>query len=70
EAFYISSLAAPGSTLTVAAPVPIRSGDRVTMLGYARPLDWDVSGGALRITVPKAAQRAGQYAWVFKIAWQ
>jgi alpha-L-fucosidase len=70
QAFYISSLEAPGDRLTVSAPVPIRPGDQVTMLGYSRALDWDVSGGALRIDVPKAAQRAGQYAWVFKITWQ
>src|SRR6059058_5686202 len=68
--FYIHSLEAPGDRLTVSAPVPIRPGDQVTMLGYSRALDWDVSGGALRIDVPKAAQRAGQYAWVFKITWQ
>ena len=49
--------------------MPIRPGDRVTMLGYPRPLDWSVSGGALRISVPAAAQRAGQYAWVFKVTW-
>ena len=69
EAFYIHSFEQPGPTLSVAAPVPIRPGDRVTMLGYPRPLDWSVSGGALRISVPAAAQRAGQYAWVFKVTW-
>jgi alpha-L-fucosidase len=70
DAFYIHSLEAPGSVLTVAAPVPIRSGDRVSMLGYHRPLDWTIRNGALVIDVPKAAQRAGRYAWVFKIDWQ
>ena len=71
EAFYISSLVPPGSRLTVAAPVPIRNGDRVTMLGYhGRPLDWRLQGGSLVIDVPPAAQQAGRYAWVFKIDWR
>ena len=70
EAFYIASLDKPGAKLTVAAPVPIRSGDTVTMLGYPRPLDWAISNGALVIDVPSAAARAGKYAWVFKINWQ
>jgi alpha-L-fucosidase len=70
EAFYISSLDQPGDRLIVEAPVPIKSGDRVTMLGYQRPLDWTITNGALVIDVPKAAQRAGQYAWVFKIDWR
>jgi alpha-L-fucosidase len=70
EAFYISSLDAPGDRLTVEAPVPVRSGDRITMLGYHRPLDWTIKNGALVIDVPKAAQRAGRYAWVFKIDWR
>jgi alpha-L-fucosidase len=69
EAFYIASLDQPGSKLVVEAPVPIRSGDRVTMLGYPRPLDWTMSNGSLVIDVPRAAARAGQYAWVFKISW-
>lgn len=70
KAFYIHSLTAPGSKLTVEAPVPIRSGDKVTMLGYHRPLTWTVSNGALVIDVPEAARKAGQYVWVFKVAWQ
>jgi alpha-L-fucosidase len=70
EAFYIASLDQPGSKLTVAAPVPIRPGDQVTMLGYPRPLDWTVSSGSLVIDVPSAAARAGKYAWVFKISWR
>ena len=70
EAFYISSLDQPGDQLTVAAPVPIKPGDRVTMLGYHRPLDWTISNGSLVIDVPKVAQRAGRYAWVFKVDWR
>ncbi|GHJ37135.1 alpha-L-fucosidase [Streptomyces sp. TS71-3] len=69
EAFYVSSLADPGSKLVVQAPVPIRKGDKVTMLGHGRPLDWEFDGGTLTVQVPPAARAAGRYAWVFKIAW-
>jgi alpha-L-fucosidase len=69
EAFYVHSLAAPGTRLVVDAPVPIRSGDRVTMLGYRGNLHWTVENGSLVIDVPAAARQAGRYAWVFKIAW-
>jgi alpha-L-fucosidase len=69
EAFYITSLERPGDKLTVGTSVPIRPGDRVTMLGYPRPLDWTVSNGSLVIDVPRGAQRTGDYAWVFRIDW-
>ncbi|WIV54540.1 alpha-L-fucosidase [Amycolatopsis nalaikhensis] len=69
EAFYVHSLAAPGSRLVVDAPVPIRAGDRVTMLGYRGTLHWTVENGSLVIDVPAAARQAGRYTWVFKIAW-
>ncbi|MFJ9244716.1 alpha-L-fucosidase [Streptomyces sp. NPDC101776] len=70
EAFYIHSLAKPGAKLTVEAPIPIRTGDKVTMLGHGRPLTWTLSNGALVIDVPEAARKAGQYAWVFKVHWR
>ena len=70
EAFYIHSLAEPSAKLTVEAPIPIRSGDKVTMLGHGRPLTWTLSNGALVIDVPEAARKAGQYAWVFKVRWR
>ncbi|WP_329370554.1 alpha-L-fucosidase [Streptomyces sp. NBC_00669] len=69
EAFYISSLGDPGSKLVVRAPVPIRKGDKVTMLGHDRPLDWEFDGGTLTVQVPAAARAAGRYAWVFKVHW-
>ncbi|MDH6220687.1 alpha-L-fucosidase [Streptomyces pseudovenezuelae] len=69
KAFYIHSLAEPGSRLTVEAPVPIRARDKVTMLGHDRPLNWTVSNGALVIDVPAAARKAGRHAWVFKVEW-
>ncbi|MFE4665030.1 alpha-L-fucosidase [Streptomyces sp. NPDC056716] len=70
EAFYIHSLARPGAKLTVGAPVPIRNGDRVTMLGHPRPLNWTVRAGSLVIDVPEAARRAGEHVWVFKVEWR
>ncbi|MGJ5756457.1 alpha-L-fucosidase [Streptomyces puniciscabiei] len=70
EAFYIHSLAEPGARLIVEAPVPVRSGDKVTMLGYDRPLNWTVSGGSLVVDVPEAARRAGRHVWVFKVSWR
>ncbi|WBB60554.1 alpha-L-fucosidase [Streptomyces sp. WMMC500] len=68
DAFYIHSLAAPSSRLIVEAPVPVRAGDKITMLGYGgRPLNWALKGGALVVEVPAAARRAGRHAWVFKV---
>jgi alpha-L-fucosidase len=69
KALYIHSLAEPGSRLTVEAPVPIRSGDKVTLLGHDRPLTWAVRGGPLVIDVPVAARAAGEHVWVFKVEW-
>ncbi|MFF7072033.1 alpha-L-fucosidase [Streptomyces pseudovenezuelae] len=69
RAFYVHSLAEPGARLTIEAPVPIRSGDTVTMLGHDRPLTWTVSKGALVIDVPAAARKAGRHVWVFKVRW-
>ncbi|WP_330286871.1 alpha-L-fucosidase [Streptomyces sp. NBC_00576] len=70
KAFYIHSLAEPGSRLTVEAPVPIRSGDKVTMLGHDRPLTWTWRGKSLVIEVPAAARAAGEHVWVFKVEWR
>ncbi|MDX3072675.1 alpha-L-fucosidase [Streptomyces sp. MI02-7b] len=69
RAFYIHSLVRPGARLTVEAPVPVRGGDTVTMLGHDRPLHWTVRNRALVIDVPEAARRAGEHVWVFKVAW-
>jgi alpha-L-fucosidase len=68
EAFYITSLDEPGDQVIVDAPVPIRAGDRVTMLGYKGSLKWTQQNGKLVIDVPAAARAAGKYAWTFKIS--
>ncbi|MEU9480261.1 alpha-L-fucosidase [Streptomyces sp. NPDC048191] len=70
DAFYIHSLSEPGAKLTVPAPVPVRPGDKVTMLGHDRPLTWTVTGGSLVVDVPRAARKAGRHVWVFKIDWR
>ncbi|MFD6341284.1 alpha-L-fucosidase [Streptomyces sp. NPDC060131] len=70
QAFYIHSLTRPGSTLTVGAPVPVRPGDRVTLLSHDRALSWRTTGGSLVIDVPSAARGSGQHVWVFKVDWR
>ncbi|WP_326812682.1 alpha-L-fucosidase [Streptomyces scopuliridis] len=70
KAFYIHSLTRPGSTLTVEAPVPVRPGDRVTLLGHDRPLSWRTTGGKLVVDVPSAARASGRHVWVFKVDWR
>lgn len=68
EAFYVTSLTEPGAQVVVDAPVPIRAGDRVTMLGYGPSLSWRWDNGKLVIDVPPAAKAAGKWAWTFKIS--
>lgn len=68
EAFYVTSLSEPGAQVVVDAPVPIRAGDRVTMLGYGPSLSWRWENGKLVIDVPPAARAAGRWAWTFKIS--
>ncbi|OIV35984.1 alpha-L-fucosidase [Mangrovactinospora gilvigrisea] len=70
RAFYIFSLARPGSSLAVSSPVPIPAGARITLLGWNGPaLAWSRGGdGVLRIDVPARAADSGQYAWCFKIS--
>jgi len=68
EAFYITSLDEPGDQVVVDAPVPVRPGDHVTMLGHTGSLKWTQQNGKLVIDVPAAARAAGRYAWTFKIS--
>ncbi len=71
KAFYMTSLVNPGNQLVVNQPVPIQAGDQITMLGYnGGALAWTQQGSKLTVTVPAAAQQAGQHAWVFKITWK
>ena len=71
KAFYLLSLTAPGSTVHTSMPVPIRDGDRVTMLGYGGPLHWTRNpSGGITIDVPASAVDSGRYVWVFKVTWR
>jgi alpha-L-fucosidase len=70
DAFYITSLTEPGDQVVVDAPVPIRAGDRVTMLGYDKGLEWTWQNGRLVIDVPAAARAAGTWAWTFKVSYR
>ena len=67
EAFYITSLEQPGDRVVVDAPVPIRAGDRITMLGHGQSLRWTNQDGKLVIEVPESARTAGKWAWTFRI---
>ncbi|NUR84943.1 MAG: hypothetical protein HOY71_12735, partial [Nonomuraea sp.] len=55
--------------LTVDAPVPVKDGMKITMLGYDQALTWRVEGGKLIVDVPAEARAAGKYVWTFKIDW-
>ena len=70
DGFYIHSLTAPAERLVVAAQVPIREGDEVTLCGYdGGPLTWSRGAdGELVVDVPAAARDAGALVWVFKVA--
>jgi alpha-L-fucosidase len=70
DAFYIHSLTPPAERLVVAAQVPIREGDEVTLCGHGGgPLSWSRGAdGELVVEVPAAARDAGALVWVFKVA--
>lgn len=71
ESFYITSLERPGAQVVVDAPVPVRAGDRVRLLGYQGPeLNWAIQDGKLVVDVPAAARASGAHAWVFKIEYR
>src|SRR6476469_2448251 len=70
EAFYVTSLDEPGAQVVVDAPVPVRAGDRVTMLGYGGNLNWTRQNGKLVIDVPAEARAAGRWAWTFKVTYR
>ncbi|MFF4198324.1 alpha-L-fucosidase [Nonomuraea sp. NPDC001831] len=66
RAFYVTALDWPGARLKLTAPVPVKDGDVVTMLGDPQPLPYKKNAdGTLEITTraPK-----GAYAYTFRIA--
>ncbi|MGC4746968.1 alpha-L-fucosidase [Micromonospora sp. DT201] len=69
DAFYVISTESLGSQVVVDAPVPIRAGDKVTLLGYdGGPLSWSQQNGKLTIQIPAAASAVGKHAWSLKIS--
>ncbi|CAA9521539.1 MAG: GH29, partial [uncultured Solirubrobacteraceae bacterium] len=53
RAFYILRMGWPGSKLRVRAAVPVREGDRLTLLGNGNaPLRWTREGGGLVVSMP------------------
>lgn len=71
DAFYILSLEKPGDTLVVDVRLPILEGDVITMIGGSNETEvaWKSVGEGTEITVPSALADAGEYCWVFKIAY-
>ncbi|TVY19356.1 Plasma alpha-L-fucosidase [Lachnellula arida] len=70
DAFYIIALTKPTETFIVDVPVPILSGDTISMIGAGNGtlLDWSItSDKSLSITVPSALADAGKYAWAMKV---
>lgn len=72
DAFYISTLYAPNSTLVLNSPVPYLSGDQVTVVGgnlsgTVVPSEL-LTNGSLRLNISEEVKAADEYTWVFKIA--
>ncbi|WP_157431520.1 alpha-L-fucosidase [Actinomadura hibisca] len=68
EALYATSLTDPGPQLTLTAPVPVKAGTTIQMLGSTKALTYRQEGGKLIIDVPEEVRRTGKYAWSFKIS--
>jgi len=70
DAFYILSLTEPVSPIIVDVPIPILSGDKISMIGAGNSteLDWSFTdGGDVSIIVPDSIIEAGKYAWAMKV---
>lgn len=73
DAFYITTLYAPNSTLVLTSPVPYVSGDQVTvvggnMSGTVVPSEL-LANGSLQLNVSDEVRDADEYSWVFKITY-
>lgn len=71
DAFYITTLYAPNSTLVVNSPVPYLPGDQVTVVGgnlsgTVVPSEL-LANGSLQLNISEGVRNADEYAWVFKI---
>ena len=73
SAVYLISFKRPTSPLVIDAPLPILSGDEVSLLGPEGSIgvDWHTWDGKLSISIEDSeleAANVGDIAWVFKIA--
>lgn len=73
DAFYITTLYAPNSTLVLTSPVPYVSGDQVTVVGGNLSGTVVPSGllanGSLQLNISEEVRDADEYSWVFKITY-
>ncbi|KAL1705868.1 glycoside hydrolase family 29 protein [Schizophyllum commune] len=72
DAFCIIAVERPdGGLLRVRAPVPIKEGDTVTLLGGdGSELDWEIEEGILSISFEEDVLDRVRYAWAFKIEYK
>jgi len=70
-AFYVTALQWPGDALRIRAPIPVRAGDRVVLLGGDEEgLAYRFGDGEVVIDMPPGGPEAqpGRFAWVFRIS--
>uniref|UniRef100_D8PTJ5 alpha-L-fucosidase n=1 Tax=Schizophyllum commune (strain H4-8 / FGSC 9210) TaxID=578458 RepID=D8PTJ5_SCHCM len=72
DAFYIIAVERPdGEFLRVRAPVPIKEGDTVTLLGADdSELEWAIEDGILSIAFKEDVLDRIRYAWAFKVEYK
>ncbi|KAI0319261.1 glycoside hydrolase family 29 protein [Amylostereum chailletii] len=70
NAFYVIAVVQPDNgQLTTPAPVPITTGDTVTLLGGSgNALNWTVTDGIFTVPVSDDELNSVQYSWAFKVA--
>lgn len=72
DAFYIIAISRPtNGTLTTTAPVPIKEGDKVTLLGGSGvALRWSLSDGVLTVEVGgNELDKIALPAWAFEVSY-
>lgn len=71
DAFYIIAISRPVAGLRVTAPVPIVSGDQVTLLGgFGTALRWSIQNKTLAIEVSEEElDMVTLPAWAFKVSY-
>lgn len=73
NAFYISTLSKPDSTLIIASPIPWVTGDQVTVVGGSKSGEVVPShkrgDGSIQLDISPDIVAADEYAWVFKITY-